>query len=155
MSLTTDKLRSLVRKWTTLIEAQADVTTTDGITYRLFCIGFTYARQNQQRKTSYAQKAQVRAIRKKMVEIMIREASACDTKMLVEKLIPETLGKEIEKATRVIYPLQNCLIRKVKTIKTQKVDVGKLLESHSGGKDLGKKVARPEEKKAEAEKADA
>ncbi len=150
MDLTTDKLRSLVRKWTTLIEAQADVKTTDGNTVRLFCIGFTYPRQNQQRKTSYAQKGQVRAIRKKMVEIMVREASVCDTNQLVKKLIPETIGQEIQKATRGIYPLQNVLIRKVKTIKAQKVDVGKLLESHAGGKkaDTGKKVARPEDEKA-------
>ncbi|GAB5354609.1 hypothetical protein AAMO2058_000133700 [Amorphochlora amoebiformis] len=146
MSLTTDKLRSLVRKWTTLIEAQADVKTTDGTSVRLFCIGFTYPRQNQNRKTSYAQKGQVRAIRKKMVEIMVREASACDVNELIKKLIPETIGQEIQKAARGIYPLQNVLIRKVKTIKANKVDVGKLLEDHKGGAakaDKGKAVARP------------
>mmetsp|Transcript_22488 Transcript_22488/g.31485 ORF Transcript_22488/g.31485 Transcript_22488/m.31485 type:complete len:260 (-) Transcript_22488:151-930(-) len=155
MDLTTDKLRSLVKKWTTLIEAQADVKTTDGITYRLFCIGFTHRRQNQRRNTSYAQKGQVRAIRKKMVEIMQREVAGCDTKELVNKLIPESIGEEIEKATQQIYPLQNVFIRKVKTVKAPKLDVGKLLEAHSGGskkKDTGKKVARPEEK--EESKAD-
>uniref|UniRef100_A0A7S2TGP6 Small ribosomal subunit protein eS1 n=1 Tax=Lotharella oceanica TaxID=641309 RepID=A0A7S2TGP6_9EUKA len=147
MDLTTDKLRSLVRKWTTLIEAQADVKTTDGTTVRLFCIGFTYPRSNQQRKTSYAQKAQVRAIRKKMVEIMVREASTVDTAGLVKKLIPETIGNEITKATQYIYPLKDVLIRKVKTIKAQKIDIGKLLESHKSApkKDMGKKVARMDE----------
>lgn len=148
MNLTTDKLRSLVRKWTTLIEAQADVKTSDGTVVRLFCIGFTYPRPNQNRKTSYAQKGQIRAIRREMVRIMQREASVCDMNQLVQKLIPETMGKEIEKATKGIYPLQNVHIRKVKTIKALKVDVGKLMEQH-GNKDLGKKVARPEEKKEE------
>ncbi len=47
MDLTTDKVRSLVRKWQTLIEAHVDVRTTDGYTLRMFCIGFTKKRQNQ------------------------------------------------------------------------------------------------------------
>jgi len=65
MDMTTDKLRSLVKKWHTLIEAFTDVKTADGYVLRLFVIGFTKRRPNQARKTSYAQSAQVRAIRKK------------------------------------------------------------------------------------------
>lgn len=49
MDLTTDKVRSLVRKWQTLIEAHVDVKTTDGYTLRMFCIGFTKKRANQVR----------------------------------------------------------------------------------------------------------
>ena len=49
MDLTTDKLRSLVRKWQTLIEAHVDVKTTDGYFLRLFCIAFTKKRPGQVR----------------------------------------------------------------------------------------------------------
>lgn len=45
MDFTTDKLRSLVRKWQTLIECNVDVKTTDGFTLRMFCISFTKKRQ--------------------------------------------------------------------------------------------------------------
>lgn len=59
MDMTTDKLRSLVKKWQTLIECFTEVKTTDGFVLRLFCIAFTKKRANQISKTSYAQTAQV------------------------------------------------------------------------------------------------
>ena len=49
MDFTTDKLRSLVRKWQTLIEAQVDVKTTDGYLLRIFAIAFTKKRAGQAR----------------------------------------------------------------------------------------------------------
>lgn len=133
MDITVDKLRSLVRKWHTLIEAHVDVKTTDGYLIRMFCIGFTKKRVGQTRKTSYAQSAQSYKIRAKMIEIMQREASAVDLNELVQKkFIPETIGREIDKATEGIYPLKDVMIRKVKMLKAPKVDVSKLLESHGG-----------------------
>merc|ERR1712064_113819 len=83
MNLTTDKLRSMVKKWQTLIEANVDVKTTDGFLLRLFCIGFTKKRPNQIKKTCYAQSTKVRAIRKKMVEIMSREVQASSLQEVV------------------------------------------------------------------------
>jgi small subunit ribosomal protein S3Ae len=131
MDLTTDKLRSLVKKWHTLIETYVDVKTTDGYGLRLFAIAFTKRRPNQLRKTSYAQTAQIKQIRKKMVEIIQRE-SACDLNDLVNKFVSEVIGREIEKSTQGIYPLQNVMIRKVKMLRSPKTDVGKLLELHGG-----------------------
>merc|ERR1712162_5130 len=143
MDFTTDKLRSLVRKWQSLIESNVDVKTTDGYVLRCFCIGFTKKRQFQIRKTSYAQSAQIRAIRKKMVDILIKD---------VEKFVPEFIGKDIMKACEGIYPLQNVFIRKVKILKAPKFDPAKLAEIHAGrsGADIGEKIARNAEAEAAA-----
>jgi small subunit ribosomal protein S3Ae len=150
MDLTTDKLRSLVRKWQTLIEAHADVKTTDGFSLRIFCIGFTKKRQNQNRKTSYAQSSQVRQIRKKMIDIINKEVTGVDLNGLVEKLISEIIGKEIEKHTQSIYPLQNVLIRKVKVLRAPKVDVSKLMEMHGGAQELAEAAAAAAKAQADA-----
>lgn len=70
----------------TLIEASVDTKTTDGYLLRLFCIGFTKKRANQVKKTAYAKHSQVKAIRKKMVDIMSRDVSSADLKEVVNKL---------------------------------------------------------------------
>jgi small subunit ribosomal protein S3Ae len=106
MDFTQDKLRSLVRKWQTLIEAHQDVRTTEGYLLRVFVIGFTRRRINQVKKTTYAKSSQIRAIRQKMFDIVQRECSSCDLKELVAKLVPEVMGREIEKACQGIYPLK-------------------------------------------------
>ena len=80
-----------------------------------------------------------------MVDVMTSEASSCDLKELVAKLIPEVIGKEIEKATMGIFPLQNVYVRKVKMLKTPKFDHTKLMELHQGGDDVGEEVLRVEE----------
>jgi len=138
MDLTTDKLRSLVRKWQTLIEAHVDIRTSDGYSVRLFAIGFTKKHKDHVKKTAYASAAQCRAIRKKMKEVMNKETSGVDLHQLVDKLMIESIGKEIEKHTQAIYPLQNCLIRKVKMLRAPKVDVQKLVEAAGGAELLAK-----------------
>lgn len=148
MDFTTDKLRSMVRKWQSLIEASVDVKTMDGYVMRLFCIGFTMKCKNQLKKTCYAGAGQQKIIRKKMREIMTREATSCELQELVNKFIPEVIGKEIQKACFSTYPLQNVYIRKVKMLKKPKFDLTKLLDVHGdnglapvGGKvDVGEKV---------------
>jgi small subunit ribosomal protein S3Ae len=149
MDMTTDKLRSLVRKWQSLIEAHVDVKTTDGYLLRMFCIAFTKKRSNQIKKTCYAKSSQVRQIRRKMFDIMTRESTSCDLKDLVNKFIPNLIGKQIEKECQGIYPLRDVLIRKVKVLKAPKFDALKLAEIHTAteapaaAKDTGAKVDRP------------
>ncbi|EPQ67478.1 Ribosomal protein 10 (rp10) of the small (40S) subunit [Blumeria graminis f. sp. tritici 96224] len=79
-----------------------------------------------------------------MMEIIQREASSCTLTQLTAKLIPEVIGREIEKATQGIYPLQNVHIRKVKLLKAPKFDLGALLNLHgeSSTDDAGQRVER-------------
>jgi len=145
MDLTTDKLRSLIRKWQSMIEAWIDCKTVDGYILRIFCIAFTKRRPNQVKKTAYAQSSQVRAIRKKMMDIITAEVTTSELKDVVAKFIPESIGKRIEKECQGIYPLQNVFIRKVKVLKVPKFDAYKLLELHgeaapATAEDTGKKV---------------
>eukprot|EP00747_Dinoflagellata_sp_TGD_P151505 gnl/TRDRNA2_/TRDRNA2_177214_c0_seq22.p1 gnl/TRDRNA2_/TRDRNA2_177214_c0~~gnl/TRDRNA2_/TRDRNA2_177214_c0_seq22.p1 ORF type:complete len:266 (-),score=101.96 gnl/TRDRNA2_/TRDRNA2_177214_c0_seq22:88-885(-) len=149
LSLTRDKLASLIRKWQTLLEAHVDVKTSDGYLVRMFAIAFTKRRPDQIKTNCYAQSAQIRKIRKKMMDIMIAEAGKVQLRDLVKKLIPESIGKEIEKQTQGIYPLKDCLIRKVKIMKKPKFDITKFMELHgdSGG-DAGAEMMRPEAEEA-------
>merc|ERR1712151_1209474 len=125
-----------------------------GYTLRLFCIGFTSKRPNQAKKTHYAQASQIRQIRKKMVDIMREHVTTGELKAVVEKLIHNVIEKQIETATRSVYPLTNIYIRKVKMLKTPKFDLNKLMEVHgdSGGasEDVGA-VAETEVEDAPAE----
>merc|ERR1712124_230629 len=94
MSLTRDKLCSLMKKWQTTIEAHVDAKTTDGYTVRLFCIAFTQRQRDQVKTTCYAQTGHIRRIRKKMTKVTHEEASKVMLRDLVKKLIPESIGKE-------------------------------------------------------------
>jgi small subunit ribosomal protein S3Ae len=131
MDVTRDKLCQYIRKWQTLIEANCEVKTQDGYVLRMFCIAFTKRDNRQIRKTSYAQGSQVKMIRKKMVDVLTKEAAASTLTSLVQTLITDSLGEAIKKECKFIFPLNNVLVRKVKLVKKPKFDVGKLTEMYS------------------------
>jgi len=105
--------RSMVKKWQTLIECHVDVKTTDGYVLRVFCIGFTAKDSSSHRKTCYAQTSQIKTIRKKMTDIINRDIASSDLKEVVNKLLPDSIAKDIEKACHGVYPLHDVYIRKV------------------------------------------
>uniref|UniRef100_A0A2K5Z4Z4 Small ribosomal subunit protein eS1 n=1 Tax=Mandrillus leucophaeus TaxID=9568 RepID=A0A2K5Z4Z4_MANLE len=142
MDLTCNKMCSMVKKWQTMIEAHVDVKTTDGYLLHLFCI----------HKTSYAQHQWVRQIRKMMMEVMTREVQTNDLKEVVNKLIPDSIGKDTEKACQSVYPLHEVFVRKVKMLKKPRFELGKLMELHGEGSSSGK--ATRDETGAKVERAD-
>ena len=140
---------SLIRKMQTLSEAHADVTTSDGYLVRMFVIAFTKKHPGQVKSSCFAHSAQIRRIRKKMVDIMVNEASKVQVRKIVKKLIPESIGKEIEKHTQGIYT--QVFIRKVKILRKPKLDITKLMELHTdtGDYDAGAVIGRPEDEGAQ------
>jgi hypothetical protein len=49
-----------------------------------------------------------------MVEIITRDVTSSDLKEVVNKLLPDSIAKDIEKACQGIYPLHDVYIRKVR-----------------------------------------
>jgi len=148
MSLTSDKLKGVVKKWQSLIECYVDAKTTDGYIVRVGVIGFT-DRCRPEQKTCYAQSTQIRKIRARMTEIITRDVSSGTVKELVEKLIPDSIADSILKRCRSIYPMQEVHTRKVKVLKRPKLDRARLMEAHeeSGGKvtdpKTGETISKP------------
>jgi len=129
MDMTRDKLCQFIRKWQTLVDAHCEVKTQDGYVLRVFVTAFTGKQPTQARKTSYAQHQQIKAIRKKIVEIITKEAANSSLPDLVAKLNHvDQFSKQITKACQFIYPLSAVVIRKVKTLKKPKFDIVRLNE---------------------------
>merc|ERR1711981_1410603 len=118
MSLTRDKLCSLIKKKKTLIEGWTDVKTTDGYTVRLFCITFTKREKRPQDDgrnfpAAYCQTSNIRKIRKNMVKVIQTKVAKAPLRELVKELIPDSISREIEKICQPLnVPLENTMIRK-------------------------------------------
>lgn len=154
MHFTSDKIRSLIRKRQSMIEIHHDVKTTDGYVLRVFVVGFTKRQQRQKKATSYAQTSHFEKLRRKTVAIIQKEVSSSDVTKLVTKLASEVIGKQVEKLSQSIYPLENVFTTKVKVVRSPKGDAGRLTELH-GGPDAIAKFQSDWENKAAAPDASA
>lgn len=132
MNFTSDKIRSLIRKRQSMIEVHHDVKTVDGYVLRVFVVGFTKRQLKQKKATSYAQTSHFEKLRRKTIQIIQKEVSSCDVTKLVTKLASEVIGKQVEKISQSIYPLQNVFTTKVKVVRSPKSDMGRLMELHGG-----------------------
>lgn len=91
----------------------------------VFLLGQSFSHNFSTKVLTSPSGPQVRLIRKKMTDIMMREVSSSSLKEVVNKLLPDSIGKDIEKACQGIYPMHDVYIRKVKILKKPKFD-GKL-----------------------------
>lgn len=120
MYVAQDKMSGMVRKWHSLVEANMELTTKCGSTWRFFVAAVTRRRAGQTGKTCYLQASEVKHIRKIMFEVLREEVEGLDTDKLMKKLSTESIGKIIEVRCAEIHPL-NCVVRKVKPIKNLRI----------------------------------
>jgi small subunit ribosomal protein S3Ae len=128
LDITRDKLCSYLRKWQTTVDVQAEVKTLDGYILRIFVVAFTGRQTGQIRKCSYAQHAQIKQIRKKIIDILVKESQSVNLVELVQKFTLEAIPEQCKKACQFVYPLSHVVIKKVKTLKKPKFDIVKLNE---------------------------
>ena len=101
--LTTDYLRSIVKRQTSRIDANINVKTKDGykVTVKPTC--FTVKR---------ARTSQIKGIREEMVKIVLKRASEVNYEQFIEEAIIGKLSANIYRNAKYIYPLRRVEIRK-------------------------------------------
>ena len=106
--LTTDYIRSIVKRQTSRIDANVEVKTKDGYIIRVKPTCFTIKR---------ARSSQIKAIREMMVEIVKRRASESDFETFMQEAILGRLSATIYRQAKFIYPLRRVEIRKTQVEK--------------------------------------
>jgi small subunit ribosomal protein S3Ae len=130
LALTTDKLRSLVRKWCTLIEAPIEAKTADGYVFRLFVIAFTRKARNQLSKNCYSKTRLEKWTRQRMAKIAQARLSTLTINEATKIILNDVLVDELSKKCNAILPLRDVKFAKVKVIRTPKFEAVKLYEAH-------------------------
>ena len=85
------------------------------------------------------------------MELVTREVPTHDLKEVINKLIPDRIGKGTEKACQSMYLPHEVFVRKVKMLKKPKLELGKLTSFVMKAAVLEK---LPDETGAEVERAD-
>lgn len=96
---------------------------TDNYLPCLFCVGFTKKCNNQIQKTSNTQHQYV-CQNQKNTEINLKEVQKKYLKEVVNGLIPDNVGKNMEKSCQSAYLLHHDIVRKVEMLEKPKLELG-------------------------------
>ena len=105
--MTSDYVRSLVKRRTSRIDSVADVTTTDGYQVRVKPSCFTVKR---------ARANQVKSIREISKKIVLERGAGLDLNQLVQEVVLGKLSMDIYKEAKMVYPLRRVEVRKTEII---------------------------------------
>lgn len=101
--MTTDYIRSLVKRRTSRIDSIIDVITTDGYQVRVKPSCFTVKR---------ARANQVKSIRELSRQVVLNKAVGLDLNQLIQEVVLGKLSLDIYKEAKAVYPLRRVEIRK-------------------------------------------
>ncbi|VVB67862.1 30S ribosomal protein S3Ae [uncultured archaeon] len=105
--MTTDYVRSLVKRRTSRIDAIVDVTTTDGYQVRIKPSCFTVKR---------ARANQVKSIRELSKRVILEKSKSLDLNQLIQDVVQGKMSLDIYKEAKVIYPLRRVEVRKTEIV---------------------------------------
>jgi len=131
MHMTTDKLRSLFRKWCTMIETVVDAQTKDGHTLRLFIVAFTARQKKQLSRNCYAAGKLESWVRLRTTRMVKKRIGSVNLNRAVSLLAHDILSDALFERCNPILPLRDLKIFKAKVIRSPKLDVQKLIDMHS------------------------
>jgi len=105
--MTTDYVRSLVKRRTSRIDAIVDVTTIDGYQVRIKPSCFTVKR---------ARANQVKSIRELSKRVILEKSKSLDLNQLIQDVVQGKMSLDIYKEAKMIYPLRRVEVRKTEII---------------------------------------
>ncbi|MDM7934045.1 MAG: 30S ribosomal protein S3ae [Methanothrix sp.] len=105
--MTTDYVRSLVKRRTSRIDAIVDVTTTDGYHVRIKPSCFTVKR---------ARANQVKSIREMSRKVVEEKAKSLDLNQLIQDIVQGKMSLDIYKEAKTVYPLRRVEVRKTEIL---------------------------------------
>lgn len=130
MEMTTDKIRSLFRKWCTMIEAIVDAQTKDGYTIRVFVVAFTARQKGQLSKNCYAAGKLESWVRLRISKMVKKRIGSVSLNRVVSLLAHDILSDSLMERCNPIIPLRDLKIQKAKVIRSPKIDTQKVLDLH-------------------------
>ena len=105
--MTTDYLRSLVKRRTSRIDSLIDIATTDGYQVRVKPSCFTVKR---------ARANQVKSIREISKNVILEKAKGLDLNQLIQDVVNGKLSLDIYKEAKMVYPLRRVEVRKTQIV---------------------------------------
>jgi len=130
MNMTTDKVRSLFRKWCTTIESVVDCTTKDGYVVRFFVTAFTSRSKGQLSKNCYAPGKLEKWVRLRITRMLKKRIGSVSLNRAVSLLSHDILTDSLQERCNPILPIRDLKIVKAKVVRSPKLDTQKLVESH-------------------------
>ena len=128
MEMTTDKLRSLFKKWCSTVEGVIEAKTMDGYILRIFVIMFTTKQKNQLSKNCYAKEHTKKWLRARATAMIKKKVAQNKLNQVVDSLCNFSVIKKLQRRCSAIFPIRDLKIRKVKVIRNG--DIKNIMDIH-------------------------